>query len=56
MKTKSSSPWFLCYMLSNQGSLEQAFGNLFPAQAYELDLSLVCVKAALEHREIERSF
>lgn len=42
----------LCSVLSNQGSLEQAFGNLLPAQAYELDLSVVCVKAVLEQREI----
>lgn len=42
----------LCYVLSNQGSLEQVFGNLFLAQAYELDLSVVCVKAALDQRQI----
>lgn len=45
----------LCYVLSNQGSLEQAFGNLFLAQAYELDLSVVCVKAAVEQRKIQSS-
>lgn len=42
----------LCYVLSNQGSLEQAFRNLFPAQVNELELSVVCVKAALEQREM----
>lgn len=29
----------LCYVLSNRGSPEQAFGNLYSAQAHKQDLS-----------------